>query len=263
MFGIRMKRILGSRVFWGTVVLYAAIMVAGAWEDLLAARDNPSVSLPYLYVVTTTVGIAHVLIPIVTLIPFAFFYVEELEKKSIYYNLIRCSKRSYYLSNAFAAILSCVLVFAGALCLYLLAGVACGAGFYHGAGLLSCYEGSCFEPWFYTEQLWRLLAVNILLFLTASVPWGLLCLAVSILSKNKYIVIAFPFILEQLFSYGVYRSPVPVHGCGVALYGLLASGKLEDVQAQQLVFRPGLSGGSSGFAGCCDGGLLAVGLAGI
>ena len=208
MLGVRMKRLLGSRVFWGAVVLFAAIMVAGAYEDLPHAGVNSS-SVLYLYMVTTSVGIAHALVAIVPIIPFAFFYVEELEKKAAYYNLIRCSKRSYYWSNIAAAVLSSVLVAVFALLLFTLVCLAFGAGLKTSDSVMGVYGISpVFAKWLEDGRLIYVLLVNFLAFVAYASPWGLLCLLVSIFSKNKYVIIAFPFIFNIAVSYILQSSPL-------------------------------------------------------
>lgn len=209
MLEVRMKRLLGSRVFWGTVIVYAGIMVAGAYGDLVVARAN-FMSVLYLYNVTTTVGIASVLIPAITIIPFAFFYVEELEKKSVYYHLIRSSKRSYYLSNIAAAFFSSVLVTVFALLLFVLVCLAFGAVFEPDEILQNHFEGSVFAAWLEEGHLIPVLLSRLLAFVAYVSPWGLLCLVISVFSKNKYVIIAFPFILELAVRYTLAVLPLPL-----------------------------------------------------
>lgn len=210
MLRVRMKRLLGSCVFWGAVVLFAGIMIAGAYEELMAAKAN-SLSVLSLYEVTSTIGIVHLLVAIVPIIPFAFFYVEELEKKAVYYNVIRCSKRSYYMSNIAAAVISSVLVTVFALLLFVLVCLAFGAVFEAGGSLgslMTFYEGTVYVPWLEDGRLIYVLLIKLLAFVAYSSPWGLLCLVISIFSKNKYAIIAFPFIFHIGGSYILQLSPL-------------------------------------------------------
>ena len=194
-----MKQLLGSGVFWGTVLLFAVIMVAGAYSDLPAARAN-SLPVLYLYLVTSTVGIAHVLVPVVTILPFAFFYVEEMEKKAVYYKLIRCSKRAYYGSNIAVAVLSPILVSALALLDFVLVCLGYGAGFGYSNGMVSFFEGSMYADWLLDGRHVWVLLVKLLAFVARSAPWGLLCLAASVFSKNKFVILAAPFLIERSVS---------------------------------------------------------------
>ena len=196
MFLARMKRLLGSGVFWGTVFLFAAIMIAGAYEDIQSAGANSS-SVLYLFLVTSSVGISHVLVPVLTIIPFAFFYAEELEKKAAYYSLIRCSKRSYYGSNIAAAVLSSMLVSAFALLVFVIVCLLSGAGSEFGGSEASFFEGSIYGSWLENGNGNWILPLKLLAFVVYSAPWGVLCLAVSVFSKNKYIIIAAPFLIEK------------------------------------------------------------------
>lgn len=195
LFSVRMKQLLGSGVFWGTVLLFAVIMVAGTYTDLPAVRANSS-SVLYLYLVTSTVGIAHVLVPVITILPFTFFYVEEMEKKEVYYNLIRCSRRAYYSSNIAVAVLSSMLVSGLALLIFVLVCLGYGAVFGYSDAELSFFEGSIYVGWLRDGRHVWVLLVKLLAFVTYSAPWGLLCLAVSVFSKNKYVILAAPFLIE-------------------------------------------------------------------
>ena len=203
MFGVRMKRLLGSGVFWGTVFLFAGIMVAGAYGDLQGARVNSHPVL-YLYLVTSDAGMTAVLIPVLTMIPFAFFYVEELEKKAVYYNLIRCSKGAYYGSNIAAAILSSALVSAFALMIFILVCLLYGAdfegGFASSQAVMSAFVGSIYEAWLKEGGMIWVLLVKLLALVASSMPWGVLCLLVSVYTKNKYVILAAPFLITRLVS---------------------------------------------------------------
>lgn len=96
-----LKRILKSPVFGMCIILLVSVMLIGCYGDLEAARENHS-SVLYLFIVTNSVGIAHVLVPVITVVPFLFFYVEEMEKKSVYYRIIRMeSKKSIMESKYF------------------------------------------------------------------------------------------------------------------------------------------------------------------
>lgn len=207
MFGVRMKRLLGSGVFWGTVFLFAGIMVAGAYGDLQGARVNSHPVL-YLYLVTSDAGMTAVLIPVLTMIPFAFFYVEELEKKAVYYNLIRCSKGAYYGSNIAAALLSSALVSGFALMIFILVCLLYGAGFTNSGGVMSAFVGSIYEAWLKEGGMIWVLLVKLLALVTSSMPWSVLCLLVSVYTKNKYVILAAPFLITRLVSAVVSATPL-------------------------------------------------------
>lgn len=212
-----MKRLLGSRVFWIAVVMYAAIMAAGVYGDMEHAGAN-STSVLYLFVVTSSLGIAHVLVSIVPIIPFAFFYVEELDKKAVYYHLIRSSKRSYYCSNIAAAFLSSVLVTVFALLLFILVCMVFGASLFAcGDSMMSYFEGTVYAQWLENGRAIPVLLIKLLAFVAYASPWGLLCLVISIYSKNKYVIVAFPFICSIAVSYLLQISPLSILDPGLTL----------------------------------------------
>jgi|GEM_PF-6437577 len=196
-----LKKVIGSFVFWITIILFAGSMVFGVYGDLQNARDN-SMSVLYCYLVTNSVGISHVLIPVMTIVPFTFFYVDELDKKSVYYNLIRCSKRKYYLANILTVIISAALVSALAILVFVIVCFGFGANLKVTEVIIEYYADTFFMSWVERGMLVEILLVQICSFVLYSIPCGLLSLAISILSKNKYVIIASPFILDMAISYG-------------------------------------------------------------
>jgi len=211
-----LKKIVCSAVFWGTVILLAGSMVLGAYSDLQNARNN-SMSVLYCYLVTNSVGISHVLVPIVTIVPFTFFYVDELDKKAVYYSLIRCSKRKYYLANVLTAIISAVLVSSLAILIFVIVCLGFGANLQVDNMMVEYYSGTFFQTWIESEMLVRILLIHICSFVIFSIPWPLLSLAVSILSKNKYVIIASPFILFMAASYVTEMSSADMLNPGLML----------------------------------------------
>ena len=195
-----LKKVIYSTAFWGSVILLAGSMVFGVYSDLQNARNN-SISVLYYYLVTTSIGISHVLIPIITIIPFTFFYVEELDKKAVYYSLIRCSKRKYYLANIFTAIISATLVTLLAILIFMIVCLGFGANLQITDVIIDYYSETFFQLWIERGMLVEVLLINICVFVMFSIPWTLLSLAVSILSKNKYIIISSPFIMFMTASY--------------------------------------------------------------
>ena len=195
-----LRKILGSAVFWGTSVLFAAIMVLGAFSDIAAAVNNP-IPILYCFIVTSTVGIAHVLMPVISIIPFTFFYVDELDKKSVYYNLIRCSKRKYYFSNIFSALISSALVTVTALALFVIVCIIFGASLDTTPAFLSFFGGGTFYSWLEAGNSLGVMVLHFGAFILFSLPWGLVSLVVSLYTNNRYVIIAAPFILSMAFSY--------------------------------------------------------------
>jgi len=203
-------------VFWGAVILLAGSMVLGAYPDLKMAQDN-SISVLYCYLVTSSVGISHVLIPIVSIIPFTYFYVDELDKKAVYYSLIRCNKKTYYRSNVLTAIISSVLLVTLAVLIFVMICLAFGANTQTDSVLEGYYSGTFFQSWIEQGLSMRILLIHICAFVMFSIPWSLLSLVTSILSKNKYIIIASPFILFMAVSYATEMSSADLLNPGLML----------------------------------------------
>lgn len=195
-----LKRILCSPLFWACGGMLAAAMVLGVVEDLRAA-DNNSISLIYCWIVTNSVGIAHVLLPVLSAIPFTYFYVDRLEKKAVYYTMIRSNTRNYYLSDIGAAMIGSALVVLAASTLYIAFCVALGAGNNVQDSVTQYFSGTWFESWSTEGAYGKILLVHVLDYLLFSLPWALLGILASLFCKNKYVIIAAPFIGFMLISY--------------------------------------------------------------
>lgn len=193
------KRIFTSPVFAVCAVLQAAVMVIGCYVDLLAARHNV-VSVLYCFVITNAIGISHVLIPVVAAVPFLFFYVEELEKKAVYYQLIRSSRRERLFGQLGAALLSAVAMTAAAVLLFTGVCLLFGAGWEANLSMKMYFENTYFEQMVLKNTV-SVYLIHVLALLAYSAPWVLCGMIASLFSKNKYVILATPFIFFMALSY--------------------------------------------------------------
>jgi hypothetical protein len=143
--------------------------------------------------------------------------VEELDKKATYYNLIRSSKKSYYLSNLFTAIISTVLISFVAILLFVIVCLGFGVKFTLDRSMIEYFSETYFQFWIVQENSIPILIIHIAAFIMFSIPWGVLSLAVSIISKNKYIIIASPFIFFIATSYITEICSIPFINPGLML----------------------------------------------
>lgn len=207
MLASNMKKIIIGPVFWGTVLIQAIAMLWGVWPDLQAANDN-KISFLYCFQMTNTVGVSSVLMPILTVIPFAFFYVDELDKKTLYFSLIRSSEKRYLVSQIVSALFSGILVSAGAVACFALGCRIMNVSFAIDPSFMQQYfEDTYFECWMSEGKAGAIPLIYVGAFLLYSIPWGLICLITSLISRNKYIVIAAPFLLKTAVSYVTEGSP--------------------------------------------------------
>lgn len=194
------KNFLFSPLFWVCSIILAAAMSLGVYEDLQAARSN-SISIIYCWIVTNSVGVAHVLLPVLTTVPFTFYYVDRLEKKAVYYTMIRSSTKDYYLSEVIAAILSSVLVTFVACIIFITVCIMSGARDVMQDTITDYFSGTWFAYWSEQGAYNKILLIHILDYLLYSLPWTLFGMVVSLFCKNKYVIVAAPFICFMLLSY--------------------------------------------------------------
>lgn len=194
------KRSIGSPVFAGCVVLLTLIMVIGCYpSDLAFARTHP-MSVLYCFLVTSSVGVAHVVVPLITVIPFLFHHVEELHKGAVYFRLIRGNRKSEFAGKITAALLSALSVSFLSLLLFTGICLLLGAGGEAGPALPSWFAGRFFGEKVKTDT-WSVYAVHGLAFLLYSLPWVLIGLVASLFLKNWYMVFALPFVAEIVMCY--------------------------------------------------------------
>lgn len=194
------KRSICSPVFAGSILLLTFIMVIGCYPaDLAVARENP-MSVLYCFLVTSSVGVAHVVVPLITIIPFLFHQVEDLHKGAVYFRLARGNRRGEMAGKITAALLSAMLV--SLVSLFLFTGVCLlfGVGGDPGTALPSWFAGRFFEERIKTDT-WSVYAVYGLAFVFYSMPWVLIGLVASLIVKNWYMVFALPFIAEIVVCY--------------------------------------------------------------
>ena len=199
MFRYYIRRILASPVYIGCVLLLLAVMLFGCAFELGVARES-TISVLTCFRVSNSVGVSHVLIPMITALPFLFFFVDELEKKAVYYQLMRTNWRSCYGGRIGAALVSSMAVTALSLFLFTLICMAFGAG-WKTSGVLE----AAFEETFFEESLKKNTGLTYLVCCIAlilySAPWIVSGMVVSVFSKNRYLILALPGLFYLALSY--------------------------------------------------------------
>lgn len=199
MFFYYLKRIVKSPAFGGGILLLTLLLVMGCYEDLTGARAN-HLSVLYCFIITNTVGISHVLLPVLVPVPFLFIYAEELNEKLLYYQYIRSNTAAVYRGRLLAAIVSPALVCLISVVLFTGICIAYGAGWEAEDSMIQFFRNAAFANTV-QERLWLVYGVYGLAFLLYSLPWTLIGLVASLFCKNKYIIFAASFIIFISFSY--------------------------------------------------------------
>lgn len=200
MFPYYCKRIFTSLIFWICVVVLGILMIACEARDIFCFAGD----LSMLYCLTWMMeNIVLMLIHTIAAVPFLYILSEELEMKSVYYQMVRSSKKSYYLGRAAAAFLSAAAVAFLALVLFTAVAIFCGVGdgvWKTTESLMSMFRGMYFEEQLQKSEL-PVYLVHGAAVVTYAAPWVLWGLLVSAFSKNRYIIFAAPYIAYMTMNY--------------------------------------------------------------
>lgn len=194
-----LKRIIQSPIFWVSVIALAVLMVIGCVEDLGAASQN-LITILYCFQITNSIGISHVLLPAVVVIPFLFFYVDELEKGAMYYQLIRGGKDRSYRGQISAALLSAALITLLAVFLFFFVCVILGAKWQANDSLIMSFSNTYYEEMI-QNKIYLVYIIYVLVFVCYSTPWTLMGVVISLFTKNRYLILIGPFIIFMAVSY--------------------------------------------------------------
>ena len=200
MFGTYLKRVLKSPVFILCVIVTVVVMVMGCYTDLSVSKNNVTPVL-YCIIITHTFGISHMLIPILTVMPFLFFYVEEIEKKVVYYQLIRSNKKAYYMGQILTALISAGLVACLSMVIFTFVCMIYGAGWQVDNSIKEYFIGTFFEKMINNGNVIAVYLIHCLAILCFSLPWTLVSMVVSLYSKNRFVIISSSFISYMAISY--------------------------------------------------------------
>ena len=202
MFGYYIRRIFKSPVFVGCVILQAGLMAFSVHADLKVRWDGSSDASLMYFLWLVEYYFPMMLIHTVAAVPFLFFFVEELETRAIYYQVIRSNRkiRSYYIGQAVSALLSSAAVAALSILLYTVCCHLCGAGWKTCDSMQHFFCGTYFE-----EQIQRSEApvyfLHALSVVNYVAPWVLFGALASLISKNRYLIFAAPYLVFMFSNY--------------------------------------------------------------
>lgn len=201
MFKLYVKQVIRSPLFIVCTCLTLLFWVSGCGDYISWAKDE-IINILYLFITSYTFGIVLVMVPILMTVPFLFLFVEELQKKIVYYQMIRTSFRKYYRGQIFSAIFISFISAAISVLIFSIICLKAGAGFE--AGNLCVYlDGTSMEMLFYSSKMWLLYVWYCVIFMLFCMPWTMFGLLFSLFTKNRYVLIAAPFVCYWALSYTV------------------------------------------------------------
>ena len=139
-----LKKSICNPVFLGVVVVFSVTLIIGCYSDLSAAQTN-TIPVLYCFMVTTSVGIAHVVAPLLCAMPFLFFYVDSLDSGSSYFLMIRTKAKTELLAKILAALISSVCMTGMALIFFTVTALCFGAGWEAEQSLHLSFQDKFFE----------------------------------------------------------------------------------------------------------------------
>lgn len=223
-----LKRTIKGKIFWICTAVMIVLLLAGCWEDMFVERVlQPSVL--YMYLISTGIGTVAVLMPVLVSMPFLFYYTDEIRSGATHFQMIRMKKKSRYLMGQFlAAIGSAVLMAIVAMFVFTGCCVAMGAGWQaNDAMLQGFFQESMYEAYLKQGSTVIPYLIYAFTYILFSMEWGMIGMVVSFFIKNRYVVVAAPFLFAQIMAYLMYGAFAPyttllqtvhLHWAGGGLY---------------------------------------------
>lgn len=200
MFGYYMKRMLTSRIFYLCIAVSVGILVMGCYQALIIAQDNVVSWIECIDETLDAFGIYAVIAPVLMSVTFLFFYAEELEKRAVYYQMLRTSRKKYYKGQILSALASACLIVTISLVIFGIICFSCGVG-WENVSDFGGYDNSNIGKYFHGNNSWKMTIWFCCLTIMYCLPWPLIGMVVSLLTKNKYILIASPFVIFMAWNY--------------------------------------------------------------
>lgn len=190
MFKYYMIRILTRPVFYICIGCLVAIMLFDVRTDFPHASDS-ILNLMYFYLFGVNAHYVTV-VPIATSIPFLLCFVEELNRKTKLYQMVRIQYRSYFNGIFGSAVVSSALVAGLSVTVYLLICKCAGAGLLTGQQV---YDETIYSGLMELTQIIGILLMSCLGCVCFGMLWPLFGLVLSIFTRNRYVLYAAPFVI--------------------------------------------------------------------
>ena len=206
MLSFYLKRILKSKLFYLCLAVTIFVLLFGASQILMRAQEragyNEAISiLETLFSALELGGFYSMIAPALMSITFLFFYTEDMEKRTIYYQMLRGSRRKYYSGQITSALMSAGIMIAIALAVLVIVSMIAGVTWEHNGWWTYLFEGTNTEKYYYGDDSWKLTLWHLVLVVFYSLPWPLVGLIVSLFTKNRYVIMASPFVVFLLWNY--------------------------------------------------------------
>lgn len=194
-----MKRILTNPIFYICLAIGLFALITPCRHELPFCRVD---RLPIMYMLSTTeMGIFSMLVPILTTAPFMLVFTEELKEKVVFYQMIRAGRKHFYRDQILSAIFCGVIIGAITWTVWLIVMLGAGARFPATNDWFGNFIGTNLESMVETDAFIWLSIWYLLVQVFYCLHWNLMGMALSLVTKNKYVLIAAPFIIYLVWEY--------------------------------------------------------------
>lgn len=201
-----LKRIMKSRLFLFCLGITVFVLLFGTMNILLVAREcavhNEAISImESLHATLDFGGFFCVIAPALMSITPLYFFTEDLEKRAVYYQMIRGNRKSYYLGQIVSAMITTSLMIVIGLIVFVCVCTLNGVSWEHNGYWIYLFEGTNTEAYYYGAESWKITLWHLIVTVFYCLPWSLLGMVVSLITKNRYVVMASPFVIFMLWNY--------------------------------------------------------------
>lgn len=199
------QRIMKSRLYYVCMLISTVVLILGCFNHLLVADSYVSgEKISLMECLHTTLdfgGFFAVIAPALMSVSYLFFFTEDLEKKAIYYQLLRTNRNRFYGAQIIAALFTTTVLVVVSLIIFVVVCLSCGVVWEFNGQWFSFFDGSHIEQYCYGDNAWKMTIWYMILTVMYCLPWALVGMAVSLVLKNRYAIFVAPFVIFMLWNY--------------------------------------------------------------
>lgn len=201
-----LKRMIKSKLFYICLGATVGILLFGATQIIMRGHERayynePISILEALHSTMEFGGFYVVVAPALMSVLFLYFYTEDMEKRAIYYQMLRTNRLSYYAGQILSALCSSGLLIVISMLIFCVVCMAAGVVWEHNGHWAEIFMETNIGPYYYGPYSELLTVWQIVCIVFYSLPWPLVGLLVSLVTKNRYVIMASPFVVFLLWNY--------------------------------------------------------------
>ena len=217
MFKRELKRAICSWYFvLATIILYISLFIGVIFDVLYSKGEN----LLVLIIITLIIGTSIIVIPVVCGIPYGTSFCIDYESGYFEFAITRTSIRNYVLTKIVVGFISGASVVLAAIVLFSLSCILVRPSVLQSVDYVNYSLGEYWVLLLNDKKDIIVFLFRVLMLCVFGGIWPVISLGMSIIIKNKYIIMAVPFLVSEIMSYitqlsGAYSfdlSNIPLQG---------------------------------------------------